>query len=225
VHLPPHPFWFWLVLGAPWLFWLALWIAANTLEKSLKPLTRWLWAGYIVFLVPYLFFDLEMPGQHKVLRMVSGVAAWGCYGMAFWIKRRYMFETLRGPGARWYLPWKGAEFSVPSNTRILVRDIDSVAPWYEEKLGLRKPVGNPRGEAGVATLSFKEDGNSIILTTHGDFRTEGTPILFTRKVGKMRDVMAARGVKVGPIERDRQGTAYFQIRDPEGNEIEVVQES
>jgi predicted enzyme related to lactoylglutathione lyase len=38
----------------------------------------------------------------------------------------------------------------------------------------------------------------------------------------MRDVLAARGVNVGTIERDRQGTRYFEIRDPEGNEIEVV---
>jgi predicted enzyme related to lactoylglutathione lyase len=58
-----------------------------------------------------------------------------------------------------------------------------------------------------------------------DFRTGRTPIFFTKKIGKMRDVMTARGVAVGSIERDRQGIQYFQIHDPEGNEIEVVQES
>jgi predicted enzyme related to lactoylglutathione lyase len=36
--------------------------------------------------------------------------------------------------------------------------------------------------------------------------------------------MAARGVNVGIIERDRQGIRYFQIHDPEGNEIEVVED-
>jgi hypothetical protein len=36
--------------------------------------------------------------------------------------------------------------------------------------------------------------------------------------------MAARGLNVGTVERDRQGILYFQIRDPEGNEIEVVEE-
>jgi predicted enzyme related to lactoylglutathione lyase len=36
--------------------------------------------------------------------------------------------------------------------------------------------------------------------------------------------MPARGAPVGAIERDRQATRYFQIRDPEGNEIEIVQE-
>ncbi len=64
-------------------------------------------------------------------------------------------------------------------------------------------------------LRFKEDGNSIVLATRGNFRTGKTPIFFTKKIGKMRDIMAARGVKVGTIERDRQGTRYFQVRDPE----------
>jgi predicted enzyme related to lactoylglutathione lyase len=135
-----------------------------------------------------------------------------------------MFETLRVPGARWYWPGKGAEFSVPSGTRILVQDIEAVSPWYVGKLGLRKLSENPRGEIGITTLRFKEDGNSIVLTTREDFRTGKTPILFTKKIRKMRDVMAARGLNIGAIERDRQGTPYFRIHDPEGNEIEVVQE-
>ena len=43
-------------------------------------------------------------------------------------------------------------------------------------------------------------------------------------IRKVRDVMAARAATVGAIERDPPGTRYFQIRDPEGNEIEIVQE-
>jgi len=225
VHLPPHPYWFWLILGVPFLFQLVLWVAANTLQKSLKPLMPWLWGGYIVFLVPYLFLDLGMSGRHRTLRMISWMVMWCCYNAVFWIKRRYMFETLRGPGEKWYWPWSGVGFSVPSDTRILVQDIESVSPWYVEKLGLRKLSENPRGETGIATLRFKEDGNSIVLTTRGDFRTGKTPIFFTKKIGKMREVMVARGVHVGTIQLDRQGTRYFRVRDPEGNEIEVVQET
>jgi hypothetical protein len=36
--------------------------------------------------------------------------------------------------------------------------------------------------------------------------------------------MPTRGVNVGAIEKDRQGTQYFEIHDPEGNSIEVVEE-
>ena len=49
-------------------------------------------------------------------------------------------------------------------------------------------------------------------------------MLFTKKIGRIRDVLVARGVKAGTIEQDRQGIHYFQIRDPEGNLIEVIEE-
>jgi predicted enzyme related to lactoylglutathione lyase len=197
---------------------------ANTFEVSVKPLAPWLWAGYFVFFATYLFCGFGIMGRRRTFCRISGVVAWGCYSIAFWIKRRYTFETLRGQGAKGYLPRSGAEFSIPVITRIWVQDVNSVLPWYIEKFGLRKLAENAGGEVGVATLRFKEDGSSIILTKRGDFRTGKTPIFFTKKIGKMRDVMAARGVNVGMVEYDRQGTRYFQIRDPEGNEIEVVEE-
>jgi hypothetical protein len=48
--------------------------------------------------------------------------------------------------------------------------------------------------------------------------------LFSKKIGKMKNVLGARGVDVGTIKQDRQGIRYFQIHDPEGNVIEVVEE-
>jgi hypothetical protein len=197
VHLPLHPVWFWLLLAAPYLMLLALWAAANTVKVSLKPLAPWLWAGYVVFWIPFMFVDLM--GGHKTLRLMLFAAFYSCWGMALWIKRHYMFETLRAPGAKWYFPWKAVGFSVPVSTRILVRNIESVSPWYVEKLGLRKLAENDYGESGVATFRFKEDGNSVVLTTRGGFRTNKTPMLFTRKIGKMRNVMMDRGVEVGTI--------------------------
>jgi predicted enzyme related to lactoylglutathione lyase len=222
LHLPTHPVWFWLLLAAPWLMLLILWTAANTLKVSLKPLAPWLWVGYFLFWVPYTLVDLT--GGRKTLRIALFAAFSSCQGMAIWIKRHYLFDTLSAPGAKWYTPWRAAGFSVPEGTRILVRNIDSVTPWYVDKLGLRKLAENDLGEAGVATFRFKEDGNSVVLTARTGFGTSGTPMLFTKKIAKMRDVMMARGVNVGTIERDRQGIQYFEIRDPEGNEIEVVEE-
>jgi predicted enzyme related to lactoylglutathione lyase len=108
--------------------------------------------------------------------------------------------------------------------RILVRDIDSVTPWYVEKLGLRKLAAAPPAEPSAAIFRFKADGNSVILTTRDGSQTGKTPILFSKKIDRMRDVMSARGVDVGAIEQDRQGIHYFQIHDPEGNAIEVVEE-
>ena len=108
--------------------------------------------------------------------------------------------------------------------RVLVRDIDSVSPWYVEKLGLRKLAEPPLGDPRAAVFRFKADGPSLILTTRSGFRTGKTPILFTRKIGRMKKVLAARGVEAGPVELDGQGIHYFEIRDPEGNVIEVVEE-
>lgn len=222
MHLPSHPVWFWLLLATPWLTPALLWVVLRKSRVSFKPLVPWLWAGWFVFWT--LNTLVFLAGGHKTAGVAAYAAAYSCWGMVLVIKRRYLFETLRAPGSKWYLPWRAAEFSVPDSTRILVRNIDSVSPWYIEKLGLRKLAESDLGEPGVATFRFKEDGNSVVLTTRDGFRTGKTPILFTRKIGKMRDVMMARGVDVGTIERDRQGIQYFEIRDPEGNEIEVVEE-
>jgi len=175
----------------------------------------------VLFGVPY--FLLESVDGYKALHLISQAAFFTCWTLLTWIQRRYLFETLGMPGGRWYFPWRAAQFSIPAETRILVRHIDSVLPWYVGRLGLHKLTFDP-AEPGIATLRFKEDGNSVVLTTQSGFQVGKTPILFTKKIGRMREVLTARGVDIGAIEQDRQGIRYFQIHDPEGNEIEVVEE-
>jgi predicted enzyme related to lactoylglutathione lyase len=221
MRLPAHPVWFWAILVSPVLIWLAVRATVDKLKISLKTWTPWLVGGMILSAIPY--FLLEAADGYKVLHLISQAFLYTCWILVTWIQRRYMFETLRRPGAKWYLPWRATQFSIPANTRILVRQIDSVLPWYVAKLGLRKLTFD-RGEPGIATLRLKEDGNSVVLTTRGGFQTGKTPILFTKRIDRMRDTMAARGVSVGTIERDQQGIRYFQIRDPEGNEIEIVED-
>ncbi len=223
MHLPPHPASFWLILASPYLIWLALWIVANFFKVSLKPLIPWLAGAYIPLgLLSLLLFAAD---SNKTLRFAATVSWYGCWIIMLWIKRRYMFETLRTPGAKWYSALKSAEFSVSSpNMRIRVRDIDCVSPWYVEKLGLRRLSESPSGETDAVAFAFKEDGNAIVLTTHKAFGTEQTPMLFTKKIGRIRNVLAARGVAAGAVEQDRQGIRHFEIRDPEGNAIEVVEQ-
>ena len=79
-------------------------------------------------------------------------------------------------------------------------------------------------ESGTATYRFKEDGKSITLTTKTNHGTEKALILLTKRIGRIKGVLSARGIDVGPIEQDRQGTRYFEIHDPDGNAIEVVEE-
>lgn len=225
MHLPPHPVWFWLISAAPFLAWLTLWIAAQNPKVSLKPLAPWLGAGYILFVVPYLLFGLVPVGNYRALRLVSGLAFWTCWRMFFWIRGRSAFETLRSPDAKWYSAWKCTKFSFPApDMRILVRDIDAVSPWYVEKLGLRKFAETQPIDPGAKLFRFKADGRPVVLTTRSGIETTRHPTLFTGKIGKVREVLSARGVDVGAIEQDRQGFHCFQIHDPEGNAIEVVEE-
>jgi predicted enzyme related to lactoylglutathione lyase len=224
MHLPPHPFSFWLILASPLVVYLTLWVLARNPKVSLKPLRGWLIALQIFLLFPYIFLGAQVSGNKNV-RLAVGMAYYSCMLAALWIQKHYMFEKLRPANAKWYALWESAEFSVPaSGLRILVRDIELVSPWYVEKLGLRKLAVPPPAEPAATIFSFKKDGNSVMLTTRGGFQTGKTPILFAKKIGKMRDLMLTRGVKVSGIKQDRQGIHYFEIRDPEGNEIEVVEE-
>ncbi len=222
MHLPTHPLWFWLLACAPLFAPLIVWVAANTLNISFKRFLPWLWVAYALFLVPYFVFALATT--HKILRLVLGAVGYSCWGMAIWIQRHYLFETLRRADGKWYFPWQAASFSIPFSTSILVRDIDFVSPWYMQKLGLRKSSKRDLRESNAVTLLFKEDGRSVVLTTSSGPGAGNRLILFTKKIARMREIMTARGIGVGDMERDRQGTQYFQIHDPEGNEIEVVQE-
>lgn len=221
MHLPPHPVWFWFVLLTPCFVPLIIWVSTNTLNISIKPLTPWLKTGYFLSVIPFVL--VSTLDDHKTWRLVAESFFYSFWAAFVWMQRHSLFESLRPPGAKWYFPWSGARFSIPASTRILVRNPDQVTPWYTEKLGLRKVTGNSPSESDT-TFRFKEDGNSIVLTTCAGFGTGATLMLYTKKIGKMRDVMMARGVEVGDIQYDRQGIRYFDIRDPQGNAIEVVEE-
>lgn len=199
----------------------ALWLASDLFDVSFKPLRVWLWAGYAISLLPYLYF--YATGDRRLLQFTFQATSNTCLLMALWIQHRYRFEKLGVPGAKWYLPWNSPRFSMPLSTRIVIKDVDGAARWYVEKLGLRK-LSEPEKESDGLALRFKADGNSVVLTTRSGLGSRNTVILFTKKLGKMRDVMAARGVNVGAIEQDRQATRYFQVHDPEGNTIVIVQE-
>jgi catechol 2,3-dioxygenase-like lactoylglutathione lyase family enzyme len=105
-----------------------------------------------------------------------------------------------------------------------VRDLPSSVSWYKEKLGLREIDVEMDESEGCVALGFSNDEYIVALGPTGKPTEELRPILFTKNINKARDYVSSRGTAVGPIERDAQGTAYFEIRDPEGNVIEVCEE-
>jgi hypothetical protein len=178
VHLPPHSLWFWLILECPFLIWLALWALTRYKQVSLKPLTPWLKMGFCLSLPAYIVLD-AMDGN-QALRLGIGAIFYTCWILQGWIDRRYMFETIGGPTAKWYVPWRSAKFSIPRNARIPVRDIDSVSNWYIDKLGLRKAAEDPWGEPDATTYKFREGGKSMLFANR--IKALSAPSLFVVRV-------------------------------------------
>lgn len=49
-------------------------------------------------------------------------------------------------------------------------------------------------------------------------------MLYAGNINKAWEWLSSRGVNVGAVQEDRQGTHYFEMRDLEGNAIEISEE-
>jgi hypothetical protein len=45
------------------------------------------------------------------------------------------------------------------------------------------------------------------------------PLLYASNLKKAREFLISRGVDMGEIQQDRQGTHYFEMRDLEGTNL------
>lgn len=105
-----------------------------------------------------------------------------------------------------------------------VSNVEAATAWYRETFGV-KPADIPLddGEDCVA-LGFDEESCLFVLGPKGKSSGELTARLFTSKLEKSRDYLQSRGVPVGAIQQDEQGTHFFQASDVEGNPIEICEE-
>lgn len=208
-----------LVLGLtiPFLFWALLYYLANYRNIPLKPLRSWLTATSIALLAGSMLYDVP---DHRRLSSFLRLGFWSAWCILLWINRRAMFATLSGGRST----WRRTSFMVPGSVHIRVENLESISPWYTEKLGLRRMKSVPEHEeAGAVGYKFNEDGMPIILTSRDKVRAMRTPIFYAKKIEKTRDILRSRGINAGSIVQDRQGTRFFEIHDPEGNAIEFVE--
>ena len=114
-------------------------------------------------------------------------------------------------------------YSAGSSNYIGVADLAAASAWYIEKLGLRKvDVELDDGDDCVA-LGFGRDDFAFCLGPAG--RDDGsTPRLSASNAKKTREWLVSRGVAVGDLQKDGQGTRSFEMRDPFGNAIEICEE-
>jgi Glyoxalase/Bleomycin resistance protein/Dioxygenase superfamily len=206
-----------VTLAIPLLIWLFLHYLATYRRVAMKPLRPWLIVTSIALFAVSLFYDVgNNPRVSNLLR----VGAWSAWTILLWINRRAMFASV---STGWY-KWRRGSLMIPRGIHIPVESVETLSPWYTEKLGLRRMTSVPEYEgAGSVGYKFNEDGMPIILTPSDKRKTQRTPIFFTKKIEKVRDILRSRGIEIGAIVRDRQGIRFFEIHDPEGNAIEVVE--
>jgi len=113
----------------------------------------------------------------------------------------------------------------PGGTNYIgVTDIAAATDWYIQKLGLRKvDVELDDGEDCVA-LGFEKGECAVCLGPPGRPTDELTHMLYSSNLKKAREFLISRGVNVSDIQQDRQETHYFEMRDLEGNVIEITDE-
>lgn len=106
-----------------------------------------------------------------------------------------------------------------------VLDLVAATSWYKEKLGLQEVPAEIDDTEGCVALGFsKKDQTSVVLGPRGEATDGTTPMLYASNLKKAREALSSRGVSVGEVQQDRQGTHYFEMRDLEGNVIEVSEE-
>lgn len=114
-------------------------------------------------------------------------------------------------------------FTPAGTNYIPVLDLAAASSWYAEKFGLRpRPTKFDDGEKSIELHASEE--LYFVLGPREVPTDDETPMLYTSRIQKARDYLSSRSVEVGEIQQDRQGTRFFEMRDLEGNLIEISEE-
>lgn len=117
------------------------------------------------------------------------------------------------------LLWVADSFYVGS------QDVAAATSWYMEKFGLKQTkVELDEGDGCVGLIFPKELPTPIVIGPVSRSTDPSTRMLYTGDIEKIRKLLGSRGVNMGSIETDRQGTRYFSVQDLDGNNIEISEE-
>jgi hypothetical protein len=105
-----------------------------------------------------------------------------------------------------------------------VSNIEAAVAWYKEKFELREsPDPVVDGEPGDVEL-VSRNGRVHVVMKPGSGGSIETPRFDAGNVQKAREWLLARGVNVGPVQTDGQGTRYCEMYDLDNNMIEICEE-
>jgi len=106
-----------------------------------------------------------------------------------------------------------------------VKDIAGSVSWYMEKLGCARTQVEVDDCENCIALCFPKDRQvAIVIGPVSNVPDPATRMLYSGAIEKAHQWLNFRGVAVGSITTDRQGTRYFSMTDLEGNPIEVSEE-
>jgi hypothetical protein len=114
-----------------------------------------------------------------------------------------------------------------SDATITVRNPELCREWYRQTFDAL--VVDPKNvdldedeKAGCVFLGWDKHLPSIYLIS-GDPASATVASIPCPNLSKAADYFARKGVTVSPIQEDRAGTKFFEIRDCEGNAIEFCE--
>ena len=92
----------------------------------------------------------------------------------------------------------------------------------DRKIRLQTSETTQLGQSAAEATVLLSDRAEV--ASAGLNRSGPVPIIFSEKVKKAHEYLAGKGVAVGPLQNDGNSD-FFEVRDPEGNVIEICQES
>lgn len=203
-----------IILLAPFVFWGLLFILAEYGNVPLKALKPWLIApGWALWAAG--FFGV-IRNRRWQFALFSGYFATGL--VLGWINKRYLFVSSVKPTRS-----MASVLTVPQATYISVGDVSTASPWYIEKFGLRELSPTEEIGPGDVALKFNESTYPVVLIPRDPAKSRSVPVFLTRNIVKARSRIIAVGINTGPLQRDRQGTQFFELLDGEGNTLEVCE--
>ncbi len=120
-------------------------------------------------------------------------------------------------------------FQVADSVVLCYSNVEAGKRWWIEAFDCKQvPVPADWENTGPSDIALKLPGDeepTILLSSRegSDLESRTVPIIFCSKLKKAQEVLRNRGVTVGPIQ-DGGDTQFFEIRDSEGNVIEICTE-
>jgi lactoylglutathione lyase len=114
-----------------------------------------------------------------------------------------------------------------AHAAVYVGDLAKARAFYEGLLGFGEPFTLPKADGSVGIAFVKINDHQYLELFNEDPKDDGRLShisIYTDDAGRMRDYLASRGVAVpAAVPKGRTGNKNFNIKDPDGHTVEVVE--